>query len=245
MLSKAKVKYIQSLGHKKLRDEKKVFMAEGPKVVEELLKTQKFICRVLCATQFWFDNFKYPALQTIEDVCVVEEFELQKISQLAASNGVLAIFTQNVGTEPILTKKLSLVLDGIRDPGNMGTIIRIADWFSIDHIICSMDSVDCYNPKVVQASMGSIARVNIVYRDIHDFIATNSHYNVYAATLHGKNVFSMGKVQEGLVVIGNESTGIRTDILGMIKYEVSIPRLGNAESLNAAVACGIIIASLR
>jgi TrmH family RNA methyltransferase len=141
--------------------------------------------------------------------------------------------------------KLSLLLDGIRDPGNMGTIIRIADWFGVAHIICSEDCVDCYNPKVVQATMGSLAGVDIFYTGLDKFISSNKALNVYAATLSGKDVSGIGKIKEGLLIIGNESTGIRDTLLPFITEQISIPRYGRAESLNAAVACGIILAAIR
>lgn len=133
------------------------------------------------------------------------------------------------------------MVDGIRDPGNMGTIIRIADWFGINNIICSRDCVEQYNPKVVQASMGSIARVNIVYKDLEEFLKQNKNVIVYAATLNGKSVHSVDKINEGLLLIGNESNGIRSELLALVTEEITIPRLGGAESLNAAVATGIIL----
>ena len=214
-------------------------------MVEELLASQKFRCQVLCGTKEWFERSKTVNLSGIAEIELVEQFELEKISQLITPHEVLAVFSQREIIAPVFEKKLSLILDGIRDPGNMGTIIRTADWFAIENIFCSQDSVDCYNPKVVQATMGSLARVNIVYTGLYDFIHSNDSVRVYAATLSGKNLSAIGKLAEGMVVIGNESTGIRDNILQLVKYDISIPRFGRAESLNAAVACGIILASIR
>ena len=245
MLSKAKVKYIQSLGHKKLRDQHGLFLAEGPKLVEEFLLSFRFKCKYLLATSEWLETLQKIDIAGIEKVEEVDQNELIKISQLATPRDVLAIFYQEkmVITSP--GQKITLLLDGIRDPGNMGTIIRIADWFGVDNIICSVDSVDCYNPRVVQATMGSLARVNIVYMDLCEYIVSHPLIRVYAATLSGKSLDSFGKLPEGMLVIGNESTGIQENILKLPINEISINRLGHAESLNAAVACGIILYAIR
>lgn len=244
MLSKAKIKYIQSLDHKKLREESGVFIAETPKVVEELLRSNKFSCRLLCATRLWLENATVD-LNHIKEVEEVELFELKKISSLSTPHDVVAVFEQAQIIKPDIKGKFSIILDGIRDPGNLGTIIRIADWFGVENIICSNDSVNCYNPKVVQATMGSLSRVNIVYADLHSFVSQHAGIRVYGATLTGSDAFSGGKVSEAMLIIGNESSGIRQELLTLITTSISIPRTGNAESLNAAVACGILVAFLK
>ena len=214
-------------------------------MVEELLLSRRFKCKHLLTTLKWFETLQKIGYAGIEQVEEVEQFELDKISQLATPHDVLAIFYQEEMVIPFPDQKITLMLDGIRDPGNMGTIIRIADWFAVDNIICSIDSVDCYNPRVVQATMGSLARVNIVYLDLYEYIVSRPLISVYAATLSGKNIHSFGKVSEGMLVIGNESTGIHEKILQLPINEISIPRLGHAESLNAAVACGILLSAFR
>jgi TrmH family RNA methyltransferase len=167
--------------------------------------------------------------------------ELQKISGL--KNPADAIATVNIpqwaGLNDVnLKNKFSLVLDGVQDPGNMGTIIRTADWFGIANIICSEDSVDAYNPKVVQATMGSLARVNIIYTNLTDFIS-QINLPVYGALLNGENIYTNNFGLEGLIVMGNEGNGIRPGIQQLVTKAVTIPRIGNAESLNVAIATAI------
>jgi TrmH family RNA methyltransferase len=137
-----------------------------------------------------------------------------------------------------------LVLDGIQDPGNLGTIIRIADWFGVSHIVCSMDCADVYNSKVVQATMGSIARVNVFYTDLLAWLMSQNESTVYAATLEGKDVTKMTARKEGLIIVGNESKGIRNELVEFANERITIPKKGKAESLNAAVATGIILSNL-
>lgn len=245
MLSKKIVKYIQSLSHKKLRDEEGAFIAEGPKVVAEFLVSQNFICKIACAEKEWLfankDSLDIPQ----SDIYEIDENSLKKVSLLKTPNRVIAVFRKKKSnTQPQLDNKITLVLDGIRDPGNMGTIIRIADWFAIENIICSEDSVDCYNPKVVQSTMGSLARVNILYTDLKSFFSSHKNISIYAATLSGKNVSEFNKISKGFILIGNESEGISEELLAVSKNQITIPRYGNAESLNAAVATGIILSHM-
>ena len=244
MLSKTKVKYIQSLSHKKLRDELHLFVAEGPKVVEELLRSRKFNCEILCAVKGWLEQQDSTVTGNIGEFNEIEMYELEKISSLSNPHTVLGVFSQKEAMEISLKNKISLILDGIRDPGNMGTIIRTADWFGINTIICSEDCVDCYNSKVVQATMGSLGVVNMVYQNPEKIILEHPDINVYATTLSGVNVFSIGKITEGLVILGNEGSGIRAELLLLANQNVTIPKIGKAESLNAAVACGIILSAL-
>jgi TrmH family RNA methyltransferase len=170
---------------------------------------------------------------------------LERISSLQTPNKVLAVVEQeSPHKEPVLNNQLTLVLDGIQDPGNLGTIIRIADWFSIKQIIASGDTVELYNPKVVQSTMGSITRVEVWHKDL-EFFLQSVKQPVYGALLNGKNMHSEPPVTEGLLVIGNESKGISKELVPYISHPITIPRLGGAESLNAAVATGIIVSHLK
>lgn len=242
MLGKLKAKYIQSLGHKKHRDEEHVFVAEGPKIVEELLHTIPKQIRQVFALPGWIQENaeKYSGIDIVE----VNEIDLGKISQLSTPNQVLAVVQQ--WEQPLLQSKgrITLVLDTIQDPGNLGTIIRIADWFGVSQIVCSHGCADMYNPKVVQSTMGSIARVKILYTDIADWLKNQQGTRIYAAMLDGIDMHDVKTLSEGILVIGNESKGISSDILPLVNVKITIPRKGNAESLNAAVAAGILLSHL-
>ncbi|MEO6453548.1 MAG: RNA methyltransferase [Ginsengibacter sp.] len=245
MLSKSILKYIQSLHQKKFRDEHSVFIAEGPKVITELLSSGRFICKMICALDD-FINENEELLLPVEqkNKLAITEIELEKISLLHTPNKVVGIFYKKQADEFVLQQKLNLMLDDIQDPGNMGTIIRIADWFNIKNIICSENCVEMYNPKVVQASMGSIARVNVFYKKLEEFIIENKEIDVYAASLNGKSLYSLNNITTGLILIGNESKGINREVLNLVTDQIIIPRYGGAESLNAAVATGIILSHL-
>lgn len=241
-MSKTIVKYIQSLSHKKLRDEQGVFIAEGPKVVDELLRSEIF-CKMVCGVKEWMDeNENLLSSTSMESRIEVSAQDLERISLMKTPNKVVAVFYKKEEEEKELDK-VSLMLDEIQDPGNFGTIIRIADWFGVNTMICSNECADCYNPKVVQASMGSLARVNIIYTDLHEFIITNK-VKVYAATLDGVDISGVGKIDEGVILMGNESRGVKQELLDIAFQKITIPKLGEAESLNAAVACGIILSRL-
>ena len=239
MLSKNELKYIQSLCQKKQRQEEGLFIAEGTKLVDELLQSQYRI-KKLYALADWIQQ--YP--KAVEAVTVTE-IELAKMSTLQTPNQVLAVVEQQIPkTGPDINTQLTLVLDGIQDPGNLGTIIRIADWFGIKQVIASEDTVELYNPKVIQSTMGSFTRVNFWYRSLPEFLAS-AKIPVYGALLNGKNMHGEPPVTEGLLVIGNESKGISKELLPFISHPITIPRLGGAESLNAAVAAGIIVSHLK
>ena len=242
MLSKTKVKYIQSLGHKKRRDEEQVFIAEGPKIVGELLAEPRIHALEIFALQDWLQQNSIPA--NVEQHIVTQE-ELEKITQLSTANKVLAIFQQPKAIENIDTNnKWVLLLDGIQDPGNMGTIIRIADWFGIKQIICSHECASIYNTKVIQSSMASIARVDVLVTDLLPWVNAHPSCKYYAASLEGENLTAMNKLKEGIIMIGNESKGLNPELLAKAHVRITIPRLGQAESLNAAVATGIILSHL-
>jgi TrmH family RNA methyltransferase len=240
MLSKTQVKYIQSLGQKKSRDEEGLFIAEGPKIIEEFLTNPNARIRQVYALKSWIEANKSSIGNT--ELIEIDETELERISQQKNPNLALAVVEKfKLNESPDLRNKITLALDTIQNPGNMGTLIRIADWFGVENIVCSNDSADVYNPKVIQATMGSIARVNIVYTDLQKWISDNKQIASYATALSGKPVNAVGKLKEGIIIIGNESKGVGDEIFELAKEKISIPKIGNAESLNAAVATGIIL----
>jgi len=242
MVSKSQRKYIQSLGQKKYRDIEGLFVAEGPKLVKELIESKNVELTQIYALSEWIEENK--DLLSSSNITAISATELERVSQLKTPNKVLAIVKKFEVNEPEIKKKISVVLDTIQDPGNMGTIIRIADWFGISQIICSDDCADLYNSKVVQATMGSIARVNVFYTDLPVWFKELSGIRIYAAMLEGKDVTKMSAIGEGLIIIGNESMGVDKELLQFANEKISIPRKGNAESLNAAVATGIILSHL-
>ena len=247
MLSKTHTKYIQSLQHKKLRDEAGLFIAEGPKVVMDLLNSRKFVCKEIFALNNWLQEHS-KRLSLLKDTIVntVEDFELQKLSSLSTAHVVVAVFEKRKPVNKIETAfKITLVLDTIQDPGNLGTIIRIADWFGIENIICSMGCADMYNAKVVQSTMGSLGRVNVIYTDLIAWLAENSKIKIYSASLEGEDVKAVGKLKEGILIIGNEANGVSDEVMNFVSGKINIPRIGEAESLNAAVATGIILSHIK
>lgn len=247
MLSKTHTKYIQSLWHKKLRDQLGLFIAEGPKVVMDLLMSRKFICKEIFALEDWILE-QGKLLSTFADISItgVKDFELKKISLLTTAHSVVAVFEkkkENFGIET--ASKITLALDTIQDPGNLGTIIRIADWFGVADIACSTGCADMYNAKVVQSTMGSLGRVNIIYTDLPAWLRQNKKTKIFSASLEGKDVRLMGKLKEGIIIIGNEANGVSDEVLKLVNEKITIPRIGEAESLNAAVATGIILSHLK
>lgn len=239
MLGKSKLKYIQSLGQKKGRDEEGFFIAEGPKIVMEMLSAGHVEVQEVFALKDWM-----PVTFKNLEVTEVSEMELGKISQLATPNQVLAIVKKLPEPAIHVKNRLSLALDTIQDPGNLGTIIRIADWFGISQVICSPDCADMYNPKVVQATMGSLVRVQVLYIELATWLSALAPFPVYAASLEGKDVTAIGRIQEGILVIGNESKGISKEVMEQVTGKITIPGKGKAESLNAAVAAGIILSHI-
>ena len=247
MLSKKIVKYIQSLSHKKFREEEDAFIAEGTKIVSEFLSSDKMRCTMICADKEWLlENYTLLKRITPENIFETEDHWLKSISLLKNPNRVVAVFKKKLASAiPDPAGKISLMLDYLQDPGNMGTLIRIADWFAIEDIICSNNCVDCYNPKVVQSAMGSLARVNIFYTDLTSIITANKQVPLYATTLSGTAIFELPKIEEGIILIGNEAHGVHEDLLRLASSQITIPRYGHAESLNAAVAAGIILSQIK
>lgn len=242
MLVKTQVKYIQSLSQKKLRDEEGVFVAEGPKIIEELLAAGNTDLVQLYAEDSWIRQQAFLPQNAVQTVTPAE---LERISSLQTPNQVLGIFRKPVfPTGLSLRNKISLMLDTVQDPGNLGTIVRCADWFGISTVICSRESADVFNPKVVQSTMAGIARVRVLYEDLASFLQVHADIPVYAATLNGTPLPKLGTVKEGILLIGNESKGISAELLQMATHKVTIPKIGQAESLNAAVATGIILSHI-
>lgn len=240
MISKNQVKYIQSLSQKKFRDADGVFIAEGPKIVAELLAMQHIEPVGVYGLESWWES--QPRFNKASWAETITQGELERISNLQAPNMVLAIFKKpDIAVEP---GTWQLVLDGIRDPGNLGTLIRIADWFGVRQLICSEDCADAFNPKVVQSSMASIGRVEILYTDLPGYVRAHAHRNFYAAVLDGTKLKEIKPHGPSALVIGNESQGIRPELLQELHHFITIPRKGEAESLNAAVAAGIILSHL-
>ena len=237
MVTKSELKYIQSLSDKKVRLETGCFIAEGVKLVGEMIAAGYPLKAV-----YALDSWDSP--DTSIEVTRIEAFELEKMSMLQTPNQVLAVAMMPQKEVALdLAGQLTLVLDGIQDPGNMGTIIRTADWFGITQIVASEDTVDVYNPKVIGATMGSFMRVSVTYKNLQEWMPTVK-LPVYGALLEGENIFTTNAVKEGLLVIGSEGKGIRENILDLITYPVTIPKIGGAESLNAGIAAGIIVAQL-
>lgn len=246
MISKNKIKYIRSLELKKNRNKEGKFVAEGFKVVDDLLALQP--ANLIVATQEWLHG-KHLADQT--EVIEVTEEELKKVSFLQHPQQVLAVFRQaQDGDFSINTQELSLALDGVQDPGNLGTIIRIADWFGITHIYCSQDTADVYNPKVVQATMGSIARVKVEYGNLLALVESlPADVPVYGTLLDGDNIYQQQLENRGLIVMGNEGKGISPALAKKVNRRLLIPNFpegrATADSLNVAIATAITCSEFR
>nr|WP_315145316.1 RNA methyltransferase [uncultured Flavobacterium sp.] len=239
MLSKNQIKLITSLQLKKQRNTHRLFFAEGIKVIQELLES-KFELEHLFTTQNDFQEV------TNDKKVIVDEGDLKKISALATPNSCLAVF-KIPNEKKIQDSGLILALDAVRDPGNLGTILRLCDWFGINQLICSKDAVDIYNPKVVQATMGSIARVNVNYIDLESFI-NQTKMPVFGTFMEGDNIYKTVLPQEGIIVMGNEANGISPEIEKLIINRLSIPRFGalqKTESLNVATATAVVLSEFR
>jgi TrmH family RNA methyltransferase len=245
MLVKSKVKYIQSLGQKKFREEEQVFIAEGPKIINELLAAKNIPLVSLFALGEWIDS-NQSLLREFDSrqIELIKEPDLKRISFLITPNQVLGLFRKPIFPPLELKGRITLVLDNIQDPGNMGTILRIADWFGVKCIICSETSADIFNPKSVQSSMGSIGRVRVEYKDLQIFLRQEGLPPIYGAMFEGISVADSGHIREGMILIGNESKGISESLTGLIQHRITIPGTGAAESLNAAVATGILLSHL-
>ena len=250
MLSKAKIKLIQSLEQKKKRREERLFVAEGPKVVGDLLPY--FTCHLIVAEPSWIaQHHEVRATEIIE----ATSDELRKASFLKTPQEVLALFEIPTYPTPhdIAGKELCLALDDVQDPGNLGTIIRVADWFGIRHIFCSTGTADAFSPKTIQATMGAISRVQIHYANLYDFLRSVKKENpstpLYGTFLEGKNIYQESLTQNGIIIMGNEGNGIGHQVEQLVTHKLLIPNYpegcATSESLNVSIATAITCAEFR
>ena len=238
-ISKSQLKIITSLSQKKYRQKHQLFIAEGLKVVNELLNSS-FKIDTLFAT----DDFQTDI--SLDKIIRISDKDLQKISTLKSPNKVLGLFVIP-DEKPLQKNGLTIVLDTINDPGNLGTIIRLCDWFGVSQLLCSAETVDCYNQKVVQASMGSLTRISIKYIDIEIYLK-ETNLPTFIADMDGENVYKTVLPKEGILIMGNEANGVSDKIKTLIKNKISIPRFGEiqeTESLNVAAATAILLSEFK
>ncbi|PZD77615.1 RNA methyltransferase [Mesonia sp. K7] len=237
MLTKSQIKLINSLSQKKYRNQNQLFVVEGIKVIKEFLNSS-FVLEKLYATADIF----YTSHDKIE---LISEKELQKITNLKTAQTALAVFQIPKKQEKKITG-LTLALDGIRDPGNLGTIIRLCDWFDVQNLICSEDTVDCFNEKVVQASMGSLSRIIPQYVDLK-MTLNETKQPIFGAFMDGKNIYKTSLPKEGVLVLGNEANGISKPIVELMTQKIAIPQFGkpHTESLNVATATAILLSEFK
>lgn len=245
-LSKNKISYIRSLKEKRFRNQHKTFVAEGSKLILDLIQNTK--CQLLVLSEeMRVNTLKFE----IEETIITTRSEIKKASHLATPPDAIAVFYQNINdyTKTDYSHKLNLMLDEIQDPGNLGTIIRIADWFGIENIFCSYHTVDVYNTKTVQATMGALSRVNVHYVDIIEIINKNNNLPIYGTFLNGKNIYQESLSNEGFIVMGNEGKGINPEIEQLITNRLYIPNFSTnsstSESLNVAVAAAIVCSEFK
>jgi TrmH family RNA methyltransferase len=239
VISKAKIQYIQGLQDKKQRQKYGQFVVEGEKSITELL-TSKLETIILYALQEWIDSNQHIIKQVNYETVTPEE--LKKLSVHQAPQKALALVKIPASAKPDKKSRFMLALDAIQDPGNLGTIIRIADWYGIGQVVLNKGCTDVYNPKCINSTMGSFLRVEIVYGEINE-IAESTGLPLIVATLDGEDVHK-ADISKGIIVIGNEGHGIHSVIISAAKHKVTIPRLGGAESLNAAISAAVIIDNL-
>lgn len=232
MLSINQKKYVNSLKQKKYRQQHQAFVVEGEKMVNELIASD-FEVELLFVVKGFSINHSVAIEISID--------EMKSISSLSTPSNYLAIAKQKKPNKKFVLEGLTLALDNIKDPGNLGTIIRIADWFGVSQIVCSNECVDVFNPKVIQATMGSIFRINIVYTDLNQFFIDNKDLPVYGALLEGDNIYKKGlDTKNAILLMGSESFGINQVLLPFVTNKIMIPKFGQAESLNVAVATGVL-----
>ena len=235
MISKNQIKLIQSLQRKKNRDELGLFVAEGEKLVRELLP-------------YFEKEYLFTTDRRVQGAEEVSEIEMGKITHLSTASNTLAVFKKKEPTYNLdeINSQLSLLLDDIQDPGNVGTIIRIADWFGIKNVFCSAACADIYNSKTVKATMGALSRVSVIYVDVEEFLRTIT-CPIYGTFMDGKNIYQEALPASALIVMGNEGNGISDKVEKRIKHRLSIPSFGEngSESLNVAIATGIVCSEFR
>ncbi|MGY5351745.1 TrmH family RNA methyltransferase [Wenyingzhuangia sp. IMCC45533] len=237
--SKNQIKNVNSLQIKKNRYKTGCFVAEGIKVVDEFLDSGTGLEAIYCTEDV---VYKYDKLNPT----VITEQELTKVSSFKNPNKVLAVFKMFTSKLP-KSKGLKVVLDDINDPGNLGTIIRLCDWFGVEELVCSKNTVDCYNSKVVQSTMGSLSRVSVNYTNLIEFLKATDQ-PIYVADMDGKNIYATTLPENGVIIMGNEANGVSKEIKELIDHKISIPRFGTlqqTESLNVATATSIILSEFR
>ncbi len=243
-MTNSELKQLRSLAQQKYRKEHNAYIVEGDKNAKEWIKYPNLVQKIF-ATENWYSTHLH-LLDTIKDkISITSDTEIEKASALKTPTQVIVL----ANMEPhqvieIQKQSWAILLSSVRDPGNMGTIIRIADWFGIKNIICSTDCVDVYNPKTVQASMGSLLRVTIQEADLVAVLKENPDTPCYATCLEGENINNIQNTTPGFIMMGNESQGISDELINMAQRKITIPRFGGAESLNVAVATGIICSRL-
>lgn len=251
MISKNKSKQINSLKLKKYRDKYKLFVVEGTKLVLELLETKYTSVSDVYCTEKWLNLFSDKIPKNTSYI-IITESDLKKISSFISQEGILAVArTKEFNLKPdILINELSLALDNIQDPGNLGTIIRTADWFGINNILCTPNTVDLYNPKVIQSTMGAIFRINVFYVDLEQvFKHLEGQVNIYGTLLDGENIYDSKLSKNGIILMGNESKGISKENILHITKKILIPNYSKnyvkTESLNAAIATSIVCSEFK
>ncbi|MGV3703813.1 MAG: TrmH family RNA methyltransferase [Arcticibacter sp.] len=244
MLSKSQISFVNALHLKKNRKDRGLFLVEGIKSITEFIHSKYQVDSIFCCEA---SLQKFSSISQDVKLVEISEADLKKISTLTTPQDALAIIRipekTPLRSESFLNK-FTLLLDGIQDPGNLGTIIRTADWFGFSEIVCSEDTVEAYNPKVVQASMGSLSRMSVYYTDLPAFIK-DVQIPVYGALLEGVSIYETAFEHPGLVVLGNEGKGISQNVIQLISNRITIPRFGGAESLNVAVSASIICSELK
>ena len=240
MLSKNQIKILRGLQRKKERKNSGLFIVEGKKIVQEILDSKDDWVE-LYATKFWLDQ--YPEYVALENVFEITDKDLAQISSFKTPNDVMLLLKQKaeIDFSEVHSTDIVLALDGIKDPGNMGTIIRLADWFGVSHILCTTDSVDQYNPKVVQSAMGSISRVNIHYGDLVHMLTQLELHKIYACDLNGESIHEVVFKGKTVLIMGSESHGISKEVNSIVDNKITIPSVSNTgiDSLNVASATAI------
>lgn len=234
-ITKNEIKLIKSLGQKKVRQQEQLFLVEGVKGIREFLDSE-------------FELYQLFATDSIFNVeaKLISPKDLQRISTLKTPNTALAVFRMPQA-KSVIDSSLILALDDVRDPGNLGTIIRLCDWFGIEQLICSPETVDCYNSKVVQASMGSLTRIQVIYTDLEHYLE-QSNLEIFGTFMDGTNMYSEALPKKGIIVMGNEANGISPKIESLVHKKIGIPRFGNlkaTESLNVATATAIVLSAFK
>ena len=242
MVSKNEAKFVKSLQNRKYREQHQLFVVEGGKNILEILNSFFQVVKLYVTQEFFIQNYDELSKKDIEIAIVDEKFLISNGSYLSNNAGLALVKLKRFTIDLIDFHQNILILDQIQDPGNLGTIIRTADWFGVNQVICSNDSVDCYNPKVVNSTMGSLGRVKIMYSDLCHFFKILPHSHVLAAVLDGNPIKETPLQKPFTLVIGSESKGIRNEVLNFCNYKVTIPRISSyADSLNVSIACGILL----